>query len=194
MFSCGVFGELLYRIETNQIQSYLAQKAHMKIGSRLLPRTEFSRATLRKQRFFQEEIMSSIRFPCKKYLSCYEPNRKPPSPRRATTPPIRLAVPSPYAPPVPTRSRPLAIRSRRGRARCLAAGPPGSRRRAAWPCAPLVPRRGMVPLPLPRVRMTGRRALRGYGGRTETPPAKLSACATDHGAGAAARARMRGGF
>ena len=39
MFSCGVFGELLYRIETNQIQSYLAQKAHMKIGSHLLPRT-----------------------------------------------------------------------------------------------------------------------------------------------------------
>ena len=29
-----------------------------------------------------------------------------------------------------------------------------------------------------------RRALRGYGGRTETPPAKLSACATDHGAAA----------
>ena len=31
---------------------------------------------------------------------------------------------------------------------------------------------------LPRVRGTGRRALRGYWGRTETPPAKLSACAT----------------
>ena len=31
---------------------------------------------------------------------------------------------------------------------------------------------------LPQVRVTGRRALRGYWGRTETPPAKLSACAT----------------
>ena len=31
---------------------------------------------------------------------------------------------------------------------------------------------------LPQVRVTGRRALRGYRGRTETPPAKLSACAT----------------
>ena len=31
---------------------------------------------------------------------------------------------------------------------------------------------------LPRMRGTGRRALRGYWGRTETPPAKLSACAT----------------
>ena len=28
--------------------------------------------------------------------------------------------------------------------------------------------------------VTGRRALRGYRGRTETPPAKLSACATCH--------------
>ena len=33
---------------------------------------------------------------------------------------------------------------------------------------------------LPRVGMTKRRALRGYRGRTETPPAKLSACATCH--------------
>ena len=33
---------------------------------------------------------------------------------------------------------------------------------------------------LPRVGMTKRRALRGYRGRTETPPAKLSACPTCH--------------
>ena len=137
MFSCGVFGELLYRIETNQIQSYLAQKAHMKIGSRLLPRTEFSRATLRKQRFFQEEIMSSIRFPCKKYLSCYEPSRKPPSPRHVpphspcgpvALRPTRAPVPGPVAGPV--------ARSRCGRARCphRAAAPPA--RCAAWHRAP----------------------------------------------------------
>ena len=44
---------------------------------------------------------------------------------------------------------------------------------------------------------TGRRALRGYRGRTETPPAKLSACATWQAAhradGAAARAGRPGG-
>ena len=33
---------------------------------------------------------------------------------------------------------------------------------------------------LPRMGVTGRRALRGYRGRTETPPTKLSACATCH--------------
>ncbi len=40
---------------------------------------------------------------------------------------------------------------------------------------------------------TGRRALRGYGGRTETPPAKLSACATCHGAAAVASRHRRCG-
>ncbi len=40
---------------------------------------------------------------------------------------------------------------------------------------------------------TGRRALRGYWGRTETPPAKLSACATCHGAAAVASRHGRCG-
>ena len=40
--------------------------------------------------------------------------------------------------------------------------------------------------------MDRRRALRGYVGRTETPPAKLSACATCHGAGARGERGRRG--
>ena len=45
--------------------------------------------------------------------------------------------------------------------------------RAAWRCAPFSG----------ALKMTERRALRGYRGRTETPPAKLSACATCHAYG-----------
>ena len=56
------------------------------------------------------------------HAGCAPPfSPRTPSPR---TPSRRTArVPSPG---------PFAIRSRCGRARCLAAGPPGSRRRAAW--------------------------------------------------------------
>ena len=51
-------------------------------------------------------------------------------------------------------------------------------RRAAWSRAPWC---GMAVRPVSgALGVTRRRALRGYRGRTETPPAKLSACATCH--------------
>ncbi len=69
---------------------------------------------------------------------------------------------------------------------------PPRHRRGAWlgiPCSTPAPL-ARTPLPgpvavwcrgLPRVRATERRALRGYGGRTEPPHSpKLSACATRH--------------
>ena len=82
------------------------------------------------------------------------------------------------------------VRSRCGRARCAAAGPPGSRRRAsarcaAWHRAPLLLGVAVRPV-FGALGVTRRRALRGPGapaggrGCTETPPAKLSACATCH--------------
>ena len=64
------------------------------------------------------------------------------------------------------------VRSRCGRARCPHRAAAPSARCAAWHRAP---RWGG--------RVIGRRALRGYRGRTETPPAKLSACATCHARG-----------
>ncbi len=92
----------------------------------------------------------------------------------------------------------MAVRNG-GRERCLAAGPPGSRRRTPSPVA--ARHRGArlgIPRPVaarPRSRHVvwcrgfaadgddKRRALRGDRGRTETPPAKLSACATCHARG-----------
>ena len=79
-------------------------------------------------------------------------------------------------------ARPLAV-PRCGRARCphRAAAPRRGVRlgiprpsRAHRPCGMAVRPVSGAPV------VTGRRALRGYRGRTETPPAKLSACATCH--------------
>lgn len=105
MFSCGVFGELLYRIETNQIQSYLAQKAHMKIGSRLLPRTlNFQWQPCESNVSFKKKLCHLFGFHARNIYPAMSPTESPHP--LVTSPPIRLAVPSPYAPPVPgPRSR-----------------------------------------------------------------------------------------
>ena len=150
MFSCGVFDELLYGIETNQIQSYLAQKAHMEIGSHLLPRTlNFQWQPCESNISFNKKLCHLFGFHARSIYPAMSPAESPHP--LATSPPIRLAVPSPYAPPVPRCPVPWPVpwpvprpvpspcappvshaRSRCGRARCphRAAAPPA--RCSAW--------------------------------------------------------------
>ena len=100
-------------------------------------------------------------------------------PRRPPVACAPLVSRSPGAPLVAPRRVRLG-----GRARCPIAPP--RHRRGARLGIPRPLLRALANAPwygaeaLPRMGMTKRRALRGYRGRTETPPAKLSACATCH--------------
>ena len=112
------------------------------------------------------------------------------------SPPSRLAPYRHYTRKIRTRITPVS-RCRAHHSCGLAVGrdvpiaPPRHRRgarlgiprprRAAWSRAPWC---GMAVRPVSgALGVTRRRALRGYRGRTETPPAKLSACATCHANG-----------
>ena len=134
MFSCGVFDELLYGIETNQIQSYLAQKAHMEIGSHLLSRTlNFQWQPCESNVSFKKKLCHLFGFHARNIYPAMSPAESP-HPLVTSPPPFALRSrrltprPCPVHGPVPG---PVA-RSRCGRARCphRAAAPPA--RCAAW--------------------------------------------------------------
>ena len=93
------------------------------------------------------------------------------APRCRAHPSCGLAVPPPSCPVAVGRDVPIAPPRHRRGARLGMPRPVAARPRSR----PVVWCRGFA-----AEGVTGRRALRGYRGRTETPPAKLSACATCH--------------
>ena len=87
MFSCGVFDELLYGIETNQIQSYLAQKAHMEIGSHLLPRTlNFQWQPCESNISFKKKLCHLFGFHARSIYPAMSPAESPHPPRHVPPP------------------------------------------------------------------------------------------------------------
>ena len=123
MFSCGVFGELLYRIETNQIQSYLAQKAHMKIGSRLLPRTlNFQWQPCESNVSFKKKLCHLFGFHARSIYPAISPTESP-HPLAALLAPHSLCGPVALRPararstvPLPCAPHPCPVARSRGRA------------------------------------------------------------------------------
>ena len=137
------------------------------------------------QKIHSQSHFSSIFHPARAAWRC--PARAPPAPRCVPRcrahPSCGIAVRTPRAPLRAHRPCPVAV------GRDVPIAPPRHRRgaRLGIPC-PIAARPVAAPRPCAVVwcrgfaaeGVTGRRALRGYRGRTETPPAKLSACATCH--------------